>query len=285
MTLEFGSQLVLRSKGARVALDMLPASDFPAFFEGDYAARFTMDGASLAATLNRVRPFTDVGGKRDYLMGVNLCIASFQGAKVLRVAGTDGLQMAVVRLPVPGGAEDMPPVILPPQTVAELAKSLTPEAIEVSVSRSKVAFKTPSRLLMTKIIDAEYPDVDRVIPVPDENVWTVDKTEFLSAAAIATAAFRDESIVRVTLDLSEERTTITTASAGKGDGVVELLAGQSSYTGEPIVGAPFNAQFLENVVRSVGSAVEFRFARDNTAIVARDVDDATAVYVVMGMRG
>ena len=113
--------------------------------------------------------------------------------------------------------------------------------------------------------------------------WT--RWEFLSAAAIATAAFRDESVVRVTLDLSEDRTTITTASAGKGDGVVELLAGQSSYTGEPIVGAHFNAQFLENVVRSVGSAVEIRFARDNTAIVARDVDDATAVYVVMGMRG
>ena len=39
---------------------------------------------------------------------------------------------------------------------------------------------------MMKIIDAEYPDVDRVILVLDENVWTVEGTEFLSAAAIAT---------------------------------------------------------------------------------------------------
>ena len=285
VTLEFGAQLTLRSKGAKVSLDMMPVADFPTFFEGDYAVTFTMDGAVLSAALGRARPFVHVGGKRDYLGGVNLCIAPHNGAKVLRIAGTDGLQMAVVRLPVPGGAVDMPPVIIPPQAMAELVKSLTNEPVTVAVSRSKVSFTTPSRLLMSKLIDAEYPDVDRVIPVPDENVWTIDKTEFLSATAIATAAFRDESTVAVRLDLSEDRTTITTVAPGKGDGTVELLAGQSSYTGSPVVGAAFNARFLENVVKLAGGAVEFRFARDNTTIVARDVDDATAVYVVMGMRG
>ena len=50
VTLEFGSQLVLRSKGARVALDMLPASDFPAFSRGRDYACMVHDG--LAAHLS-----------------------------------------------------------------------------------------------------------------------------------------------------------------------------------------------------------------------------------------
>ena len=84
---------------------------------------------------------------RYYLNGVYMHVADAGGARVLRCVATDGHRLARIDADLPGGAEDMPGVIVPKKTVGELRKLLEDDdtAIAVSVSKARTMSEMPAR--------------------------------------------------------------------------------------------------------------------------------------------
>ena len=77
-----------------------------------------------------------------------------------------------VELPLPAGAKDMPGVIVPRKTVAELAK-LAEDGdgdVRIELSPSKIRVTTARVVLTSKLIDGTFPDYERVIPQGDKTM-------------------------------------------------------------------------------------------------------------------
>jgi len=119
-----------------------------------------MPAADLKRLIEKTRFAISTEETRYYLNGIYLHAAESHGKPVLRAVATDGHRLAQVELPLPAGAKDMPGVIVPRKTVAELAK-LAEDGdgdVRIELSPSKIRVTTARVVLTSKLIDGTCPD-------------------------------------------------------------------------------------------------------------------------------
>lgn len=275
-------QLALRSGRSSFSLAVLPVEDFPVLSGGSLPHAFALSADDLKALIDRTRFAISTEETRYYLNGIYLHVAETRDVKVLRAVATDGHRLACVEVPLPGGAEDMPGVIVPRKTVQELRKLLDECAGEVSValSEAKIRFAFDEVVLTSKLIDGTFPDYQRVIPAGNDKILEVDRHQFAEAVD-RVAAISSEKSRAVKLSLAKGTLTLSASSPESGTATEEI---EVSYGGGGIeIG--FNSRYLLDITQQIGGDVaQFALADGASPTLVRDTDDASAQYVLMPMR-
>jgi len=267
---------------SKFELATLPREDFPLMASSDYACNFAAPAPVLRRLFDKSKFAISTEETRYYLNGVYMHVATGEDGPVLRCVATDGHRLARIDAPLPEGAADMPGVIVPRKTVAELRKLLDDDEaqIAVSVSETKVRFATPDITLTSKVIDGTFPDYARVIPTGNTRRLEVDAAEFARAVdRVATISTERSRAVKLSLD--EDRLVLSVNAPDAGAAEEELAV---AYADEPLeIG--FNAKYLLEIASQVDreNAV-FLFNSSGDPTLMREGSDTSAVYVVMPMR-
>ncbi len=276
------AKLTITAGSSRFSLAALPVDDFPVMAEGELAHTFTITSAECKAILEKTRFAISTEETRYYLNGIYLHAADNQGAKVLRAVATDGHRLARMEVGLPEGAEQIPGVIIPRKTVAELYKLVEEgaEQVEISLSESKIKFAVSGAVLVSKLIDGTFPDYERVIPVGNDKVMEVDGKAF-SNAVDRVSVITSEKSRGIKLALSGNKLTLSASSAEQGTATEELSV---SY-GADAVEIGFNSRYLLDMMQQVrGDIAQFVFADSASPTIVRDPADIGALYVIMPMR-
>ncbi len=275
-------RLSVEAGRSRFSLATLPREDFPVMASSEYESNFSVAAPVLRRLFDKSKFAISHEETRYYLNGVYLHVAEGEGGKVLRAVATDGHRLARIDAPLPEGAENMPGVIVPRKTVAELGKLLADDDTEiaVSVSETKVRFATPDITLTSKVIDGTFPDYTRVIPTGNTRKLEVDASDFAKAVdRVATVSSERSRAVKMALD--EDRLVLSVNAPDSGAAEEELAV---AYGDEPLeIG--FNAKYLLEIASQVdreNAVFMFNSAGDPTLM--REGNDTSAVYVVMPMR-
>ena len=196
----------------------------------DYAAEFACPAKTLRRLFDKTRFAISTEETRYYLNGVYLHVAEGEGGRVLRAVATDGHRLARVDAPLPGGAEDMPGVIVPRKTVGELRKLLEDDDAEIAVAvgDTKIRFAAggadgagATMTLTSKVIDGTFPDYARVIPSQNPRKLEVDANEFARAVdRVATVSSERSRAVKLSLD--EDRLVLSVNAPDLGTAEEEL---------------------------------------------------------------
>ncbi|ARC35780.1 DNA polymerase III subunit beta [Paracoccus yeei] len=281
--LDGGSQrLSVQAGRSNFSLATLPREDFPVMSASEYAANFSAPALVLRRLFDKSKFAISNEETRYYLNGVYMHVAEGADGPSLRCVATDGHRLARIDAPLPGGAADMPGVIVPRKTVAELRKLLDDDETEiaVSVSETKVRFATPMITLTSKVIDGTFPDYTRVIPSSNTRKLEVDAGDFAKAVdRVATVSSERSRAVKLSLD--EDRLVLSVNAPDAGAADEELSV---AYADDPLeIG--FNAKYLHEIASQIEreNAV-FLFNGSGDAALIREGGDSTAVYVVMPMR-
>ena len=277
-------RLTVEAGRSTFSLATLPREDFPVMASSEYAANFSAPAAVLKRLFDKSQFAVSNEETRYYLNGVYMHVAEGEDGRVLRCVATDGHRLARIDGPLPEGASDMPGVIVPRKTVAELLKLLgqagDDDPIAVSVSETKVRFATPTVTLTSKVIDGTFPDYARVIPMGNARKLEVDAGDFAKAVdRVATVSSERSRAVKLALD--EDRLVLSVHAPDSGAAEEELAV---AYGDSPLeIG--FNAKYLKEIADQVDheNAV-FLFNGPGDAALIREGGDTTAVYVVMPMR-
>ena len=275
-------RLTVEAGRASFSLATLPREDFPIMASSEYAANFSCKAEVLRRLFDKSEFAISTEETRYYMNGVYMHVAESDGGRVLRCVATDGHRLARIDAPLPDDAEEMPGVIVPRKTVAELRKLLDVDDMDiaVSVSETKVRFATPEITLTSKVIDGTFPDYSRVIPTGNTRRLEVDAAEFAKAVdRVATVSSERSRAVKLALD--EDRLVLSVNAPDSGAAEEELAV---AYGDEPLqIG--FNARYLLEIASQVdreNAVFMFNSAGDPTLM--REGDDTSAVYVVMPMR-
>ncbi|TRW96053.1 DNA polymerase III subunit beta [Paracoccus sp. M683] len=275
-------RLTVQAGKSNFSLATLPREDFPIMATTEYAANFSAPAKVLRRLFDKSKFAISTEETRYYLNGVYMHVAKSEDGPVLRCVATDGHRLARIDAPLPESAADMPGVIVPRKTVAELRKLLDDDdaAIAVSVSETKVRFATPSITLTSKVIDGTFPDYSRVIPAGNSRKLEVDASDFARAVdRVATVSSERSRAVKLALEIDKLILSVNAPDAGAAD--EELTV---AYADEPLeIG--FNAKYLQEIASQVDrdNAV-FLFNGSGDAALIREGGDTSAVYVVMPMR-
>jgi DNA polymerase-3 subunit beta len=276
-------EVTVRAGRSTFNLPTLPADEFPAIGDEQLPVRFTVPAGDLAKLIDKTRFAISTEETRYYLNGIHMHATKGGGATaMLRGVATDGHRLARIEAALPKGAEQMPPIIVPRKTVAELRKLLEGDAGEVgvSVSPTRIQFTLPRAVLVSRLIDGTFPEYERVIPSGNERVALLDSEEFTKAVDRVATISTDKARA-VKLSLNGGTVTISAVSADAGRAIEELDA---EYNGEPLeIG--FNARYILDMMAEIdGPKVRLEMASAAAPTVVRDPEDSSTLYVLMPMR-
>lgn len=275
-------RLTVEAGRSSFQLATLPKEDFPVMATSEYQSNFSAPAPLLRRLFDKSKFAISTEETRYYLNGVYMHVADGADGKSLRCVATDGHRLARIDAALPDGAAEMPGVIVPRKTVAELRKLLDDDdmQIAVSVSETKIRFATPNIILTSKVIDGTFPDYTRVIPQGNTKELTVDATEFAKAVdRVATVSSERSRAVK--MQLSQDKLILSVNAPDSGNAEEELEVGYGSESLE--IG--FNAKYLLEIAGQVDreNAV-FLFNSSGDPTLMREGNDQSAVYVVMPMR-
>jgi DNA polymerase-3 subunit beta len=278
------AQLALRSGRYATSLVVLPTDDFPSMTAGTLPHRFTLSALALRGIIDRTRFAISTEETRYYLNGIYLHATESAGVRVLRAVATDGHRLARVEEPLPEGAENMPGVIVPRKTVAELRKLIDEVSgdVDIALSDTRIQFHIAGITLTSKLIDGTFPEYERVIPRDNDKVLRVNQKDF-SEAVGRVAAISAERTRPVKLSLSRDLLVLSASSPEQGTATEELDGERVNYRSSPLeIG--FQARYLNDITDQIKGEVEFCFSDGSSPTVVREAGDTSALYVLMPMR-
>jgi DNA polymerase-3 subunit beta len=244
--------------------------------------RFRLASDDLKRMIDKTRFAISTEETRFYLNGIYVHAAKEGKAQVLRAVATDGHRLARYELDLPEGASDMPGVIIPRKTVAELRRLIDDcgDTIEIALSDTKIQFNFDGLELTSKLIDGTFPDYQRVIPAGNDKSLSLDAKDFTHAVDRVSTISADKTRA-VKLNLSQDKVTLTVVNPESGTATEDLGA---TYTAAAVeIG--FNARYLLDITGQIeGKDVHFLLSDAGSPTVIEDKDDSRTLYVLMPMR-
>ncbi|MGD8325607.1 MAG: DNA polymerase III subunit beta [Sphingomonadales bacterium] len=282
LNLADGERMHLSAGRSRFTLATLPREDFPHLSEGDLPYRFSLSSSDMKRLIEKTRFAVSTEETRHYLNGIYLHAAEVEGDRFLRAVATDGHRLAKLDLPAPEGVTGMPGVIIPRKAVSEIHKLLDGAEgdVHVALSDTKIRVQTGSATMTSKLIDATFPDYQRVIPASNGQILSVGRQEFAEGVdRVATVATDKTKAIK--LSLNDNRMILSVHNPESGTAEEEL---EVSYGGDQIdIG--FNSRYLNDILSQIdGETVEAHLADSNSPTLLRDSADEAALYVLMPMR-
>jgi DNA polymerase-3 subunit beta len=191
-TITMTDGVITRGDTGRYKLPTIPVGDLPelAAIDDDIAS-VVLSGDDVLALLEPAVAADDEA-TRKYLNSVFLQTVDAE----LVATSTNGsrlIQTAVKAAPFAPGRD----LIVPEPSAVTLRKLIRQvKPAKVILHRSKVLFAaaTPEFTFTAKLIDYEYPELDRVIPAPTGNTVTLARSELKGVLAGLTAAATDDGV-------------------------------------------------------------------------------------------
>ena len=271
---------VLLDLGAmRLTLDTRAAGDWPSeshkpLFE---PTNFEFDTADLAKALGKVAFAMSKEETRYYLNGV--LMEHEEGA--VNFVATDGHRLSryVVQKSVP----HFPPIILPRETVVELARIASakhaPERLRFEIAQNGiVAAFGPCLTVASKNVDGTYLDYRRVIP-NGMAPRLLFNCEALDNAVAQVSIVRDfASAVRIVCENNRANVSMSNPYTGKAESTIE------TYDNAPADFGINSAYLREAIAHISGETLTIAYQDAGAPLRFYDDDDAALTIIVTPMR-
>lgn len=277
-----GSKMTIRSGQSRFSLGCLPAEDFPVMAEEKLPHNFTLKSSECLALVRKPSFAISTEETRYYLNGIYLHASGTGKSQMLRTVATDGHRLARIEITLPAGASGMPGVIIPRKAIHELQKLLEEgeNEIQVSLSDTKIRFVCGGTVLISKLIDGNFPDYERVIPAGNDKIMEVDRKLFIQAVDRVSVISSEKSRA-IKFHLDDGKLTLSATSPEHGTASEEIDVTYAA--GKIEIG--FNSRYLLDMMAQVeGGNTQFLFNDGASPAVVRDTADAGSLYVIMPMR-
>jgi len=155
----------------------LPQEEFPPLPKFEGAKTFTLRQKDLKDGLRKTAYAISTDETRYVLNGI---LFSFKDNKLTLVA-TDGRRLALVDIELEFPRSHEVELILPTKAVTELSRLVSEEGdIKMSVSENQVAFEVDGTLLVSKLIEGNYPNYRQVIPPEAKERIILERESFLN---------------------------------------------------------------------------------------------------------
>jgi hypothetical protein len=187
------------------------------------------------------------------------------------------LAMVDIELEIPRSQET--DIIVPTKAVTELGRLLTDDGdVKVSVSSGQIAFDLNKTLLVSKLIEGNYPNYKQVIPGEAKERVTLERETFLNSLR-RVSLLASEKSNSIKLNFSKNNIDITANTPEVGE-AKESLAVQ--YKGRDFSIA-FNPEFLMAPLRALGEDEVFLDLIDEMSPGVLKIQ-TPFLYVLMPMR-
>jgi DNA polymerase-3 subunit beta len=268
-------------------MQTLPREDFPTLPEssGTFSAALPRDVVKQMVAKTQ---FAITGEDTRYFLNGALFILRPDS---MSLVATDGHRLALVTVPrdtakskaKADGAEEER-VILPRKTLLELGRLLTESDGDIHYERGEnhLFFDVGGRLLISRMIDGQFPAFERVIPKSNDKRVEFDRDR-LTSAVRRVALLSNERSRAVKFQIDKGKVEIASSSPEFGEAREVLIV---DYAAAPVT-ICFNAQYVVDFLGAVETdtvALEFKDEMSQAVMSPVGAEGYGYTYVIMPMR-
>ena len=272
-------QLLISSGGFEAELPTTPATEFPPSpsLVPKEAGNINKEKFITALSSVLFAAATDEG--RPLLTGVKV----IEDGEQTTFVATDGYRLSLCQMAL--SVKKLSQAIIPAKALAEVVKLSTEEKTEEEIKiglagEHQVGFVVGETTLLTRLLDGEYPNFERIIPKAFTTRALIEKEGLLSAVRSAAIFARDNANI-VRLHLDKQRIVVSANAAQVGKNSIELQAKIDGEGGEIAFNSRFLLDFLTNYQ---GNEFLFEMTGSLNSGVFKPVQDDSYLHIIMPVR-
>ncbi len=253
----------------------LGEAEFPPLPNFQDAKQFRIPQAILRDGLRKTSYAISTDETRYVLNGI---FASFRDGKLTLVA-TDGRRLAMVDSDLEFPASHETDVIIPTKAVQELQRLLGDAGeLTVSLTANQISFAIGDTLLVSKLIDGNYPNYRQVIPGDAIERVVISRESLLETTRRVSLLSSDKSnSIKLVFNENQIEVTANTPDVGEAQETLDVI-----YQGKPMQIA-FNPEFLQAPLRALETDDVYLDLIDEMSPGVLRIE-GTFLYVLMPMR-
>ena len=277
-----GKMFTIRSGKSRFSLNCLPKEDFPIIEIDNLKSELSIDSQTLLKLIEKTRFAISNEETRYFLNGIYFHKRNVNDKVCLSMVATDGHRLAKIDFNVAENLSEIPGVIIPRKTINELCKLLADctGTIKINLDPNKIIFFIEKSILISKLIDGNFPDYQRVIPNDNNNVLLVNRNDFCMAVdRVSTIA--SEKSPAIKFKLLKNIMNITSVDSESGLATEDIV---TEYSGNDIeVG--FNSKYILEMINNLeDDKITLSFNNASSPVIATEQSNPDLIYVLMPMR-
>jgi DNA polymerase-3 subunit beta len=175
-------------------------------------------------------------------------------------------------------------LIIPKRTVEVVLKMLTDADVRVSFNDSQIRLEQGNIVLVSRLIEDQYPNYESVIPLENENILETSK-EDLSSVLRRISLFASSQTKQVKFSITKDILSLSAENIDLGSEANEKIL--CEYQGAPMDIA-FNSNYVSDVLRSIGTdKVVFKLNNPTRACILEpsiQEENENLLILIMPMR-
>mgnify|MGYP001465967202 CR=1 FL=1 len=275
----------LAIKGNQVDFDILGsnAQDYPVFPTIDEGTSFSLKVEEVRELIKHTIIAVSYDETKQFLNGIMI---KNEQDKLLFVS-TDGYRLALKHQTIPPMNNDISSIV-PFKAVSELNRILqnieNDKQIDIIISENQIVFKLDSFILISRLIQGQFPDYKQVVPKTAENQFIINRHAFLAAAERASIiATASNNVVRFLFE--NEKLEIFANAKGLGDFKEEIPIKQTQTTENTSNKIAFNIRLVLDVIKTVSTEnIVLEFNNELSPCKISLENDDSFTYIIMPIR-
>lgn len=277
---EDGNAIKITYGRSRFSLPCLDPAEFPILSQDDMPVNFSVKSAELIKIIDKTKFAISNDETRHYLNGLFLHGVETNSGIELRGVATDGHRLALAYSNGSDLSSSVAGVIIPKKTINEIKKiSEGNESSVISFSKAKIKIVSGNSVIISKLIDGEFPEYDKVIPKDNNQIIEVNKKQLFDAVdRVATIATDKNKSIKFALSNGRISLQVSTSDGGLANEEIEVdFQGEAIETG-------FNSRYLLEIISQVNQEkLQIKFKNSSSPALI-DSNESEDLYVIMPVR-
>jgi DNA polymerase-3 subunit beta len=261
-----------------------PTEDYPQIpdINEEQTNSISITGEKIYSALNRVLTAPTKDDSRPVLSGI---LFELEGSS-LKLVATDSYRLAeeVVSLEDSSSPDSKTKVVAPLKACQELSRILekeTESSLEIIFSQNQIGFQVDNKILVSRLIEGDYPDYKQIIPNSFKTKTVLNRKEFLTAAKTAWLFSRDQAN-NVKLKIEDDELVILATSPQIGESKSKISLEKKSG---PDVEISFNIKFITDILNAISSEkIEFKLNNSIQPGMIKEKDREDFLYLIMPLK-
>lgn len=272
--------LSLSSSHLKTQFPTLLSSEFPKLYEekGEKKAAFNKEG--FGKEISRIVFAAAGDSTRPALSGVLI----EQNGKDVGIVATDGYRLSLKRnISIKtAGKTDSEKLLVSARVIKEImgAKGSGDISLYTSLSSNQVLFEIDDTTVVGRLIEAEYPDYQKIIPEDLTTKAEFDRQEALSAVRSSSVIAREAANI-VKMSIGKSSVVFSASASSVGESEVEIEAKNTGEENEIAFNARYLLDFLTNVDEE---RISFEMTGPLNPGVFKIVGDTSYLHLIMPIR-
>jgi DNA polymerase-3 subunit beta len=275
-----GKKIEITAGKSKVSLQTLDASDYPDMIFDDESSSLKLSLVELLKLISKTSFAMAHQDARHFLNGLHICTQE----RLLVAVCTDGHRLAKYTSSM--GVDSNISIIIPRKAITEINRIISSfddkseQLTEILVSNNMIMFTIGDFVLISKLIEGTYPNLNKVIPEKTESTIKVNKQIFKNSLNIISKVVNQQyKGVKLTPSSNSLHLISSNTESEIGEDVID-----ANYNGDEI-SIGFNISYLQDVIDVIeGDTVNICINDQNSGCIVLDENTNESIFVIMPMR-